>query len=212
MKGQIWTIALSAAFLAMSQCWAESGDTSYVQKNDKVGSIAGFPLEDSLKYDYAQFEQKRRSLEDERAEYEKEMSTLEDRRRSVEQKYAECTSDQWRIIWKKTMEDAEDAEDAEKARRELENTNHELALLNDTLNETNVELDKERLAIEKSHRIKGPIYEEEIRIWMKKVDGKYFSNLEKKLFRGYKEYMNGIKKYISFVEGAITKCAALELR
>ena len=41
---------------------------------------------------------------------------------------------------------------------------------------------------------------------MKKVDGKYFSNLENKLFRGYEEYMNGINKYINFIEGAIVKC------
>ena len=200
MKGQISTIALSAAFLAISQCWAESSDTPHVHKNDKVGPIAGFTLKDSLKYEYAQFEKKRISLEDERAEYEKKMSTLEDDRRSVEQEYAECTSVQWRSIWKKTMEDAE------KERRELENINRELEQLNDTLDETNVELDKERLAIEKSHRIKGPIYEDEIRIWMKKVNGEYFSDLKNKLFRGYKEYMNGIERYISFVKGAITKC------
>ena len=137
MKGQISAIVLSAAFLAVSRCWAESGDTpDYVNKDDKVGSIAEFALEGSLMYDYAQIEKKRISLEDERVKYEKMRGTLEENRRSVEEKYDECRSDQWRIIWKEIMEDAE------KAGRELENTNDELEQLNDTLIEINIELDK----------------------------------------------------------------------
>ena len=34
MKGRTSIMALSAAFLAISQCWAESGDTLYVQKSE----------------------------------------------------------------------------------------------------------------------------------------------------------------------------------
>ena len=176
-------------------------ERNYIEPiNKQAESMVGFPLEDPFRYDYAQFEKKRNRLEDEWEEYEKRMNILEENRRSVEQRYAECTSVQWRIIWKKTMENAE------KARRDLEDVNDELDRFRGTLNEKNVELDKERLAIKKSHKIKGPVYEEEIRIWMKKFDSQYFSNLENILFRGYEEYMNGIRKYISFVEGAMTKC------
>ena len=156
--------------------------------------------ENTLKDDYALFEEKFRSLVREREKYEEKNKDLEKDLRLIEERYEECTSEKWRVIWNKQIERAEEA------RRNLENEGGRLIQLNRNLENRNIELDKERSVIEDSHRIKNKKYESEIRNWMMVFDAEYSIRVKLELFRGYEEYMSGIRKYISFVKGATTKC------
>lgn len=156
--------------------------------------------ENSLNDDRALFKKEFRNLVRERKEYEEKNEDLEKDLRSIEERYTKCTSERWRIIWRKQIERAEEA------RRKLENERGKLVQLNRALKSRNTELDKERSIIDVSHKIKDEKYESEFRNWMVKFDAEYITRMKLELFRGYEEYMSGMRKYIYFIEGAITKC------
>lgn len=156
--------------------------------------------ENLLKDDYALFEKEFRSLVREREGYEKENKDLENDLRLTEERYTECTSEKWRMIWQKQIERA--GEEREK----LENENKKLMQFNKALESRRVNLRDERSFIDVSHKNKNKEYESAFRNWMVKFDTEYLMRLKLELFRGYEEYMSGIRKYISFIEGATTKC------
>ena len=155
----------------------------------------------SLQADRIQLEEKRRSLESQREKHEKKSKDLEGNLRSVSIEFGKCTSNRWRSIWKDPIERAEIK------RRELEKYRKDvLVKLNLHLRRKNGDLEKERLSIEASYKIKNEEYEIEIRNWMNRIETEYFHRLDNELFDGYVTYMNRIEIYIDSIKSAITDC------
>ena len=154
----------------------------------------------TLQDDYAVLVESRKNLEVQRKEYEHKVKDQEKKRRLAEKKHLECAHGKWRVLWETRVKEAN------KARAQLEDKNRLLIKRNLSLQQRNRELEAERQKIESTHKHKGSNYEADFRHWMNKLETEYLLPLEHELFRDYQEYINGIDRYLIFVDSSADAC------
>ena len=154
----------------------------------------------TIQKEYSDLVLQRKELERQREQLDSDSRNLENSRRAADRRHVQCSSGRWRVLWQYHVEKAE------KERTKLEEQNDDLAELNLSLRKKNSELDTKRQEIEAAHRHKNSDYESAFRSWMDKLKNEYFFPLESRLFRGYKEYMNGIELYLTFINNSADAC------
>ncbi len=155
----------------------------------------------TLRDDYKELEGKRRTIEKSRGDYETKLRELSSKRHKINLQLYQCVSKNWKDKWEAKLKEAKALSE------KLETERLALVNLRIQLDKTRNNLEKSRADIEERHKHgRGKQYEAEFREYMENLNEQYFKRVETELFEGYRQYLEDVDRYLSFLENSLEMC------
>ncbi|MFA6240438.1 MAG: hypothetical protein WC655_05895 [Candidatus Hydrogenedentales bacterium] len=154
--------------------------------------------------DYSLAVEKRKALETKRGELESQVQALNSARTKLEKDFRECADPTWRSYFKPRIQEAE------KLRSNLETQRGKLEGMRKELRNIRVALEERRIEMENKWqgRARGSDYETELSLYLEKLKATYFEPMEEDLFEGYREYIEGVTRYLEYVAESLRVCTS----